>query len=158
MFDKAQLEEERRLMYVGMTRAKTELRLMCARNRVLWGQTQSNAPSRFLDDLPDTVERRSDDVLSAFAWASKSGERRLGSTRSADSQEPVSIEFNQDVSYGEDTFSQDESAFLEGSRISHPTFGTGTIVARRGDIADIRFDSGEKKSFALSIAPLKAIE
>lgn len=158
MFDKAQLEEERRLMYVGMTRAKTELRLMCARNRVLWGQSQSNAPSRFLDDLPDTVERRSDDVLSAFAWASKSGERRLGSGRASDSQEPVSIEFNQDVSYGEDTFSQDESAFLEGSRISHPTFGTGTIVARRGDIADIRFDSGEKKSFALSIAPMKAIE
>jgi DNA helicase-2/ATP-dependent DNA helicase PcrA len=74
--DKDQLEEERRLMYVGMTRAKTHLRLLCARSRNLYGQMQNNAPSRFLDDLPDAViERRSDELLSAFAWASERGER-----------------------------------------------------------------------------------
>src|SRR3989338_2018288 len=69
-YDKEQLEEERRLMYVGMTRAKTHLRIFFARSRMLWGNTQANAPSRFLDDLPDDVtERRSDDILSAFAWS-----------------------------------------------------------------------------------------
>src|SRR5204863_8719039 len=59
-FDKEQLEEERRLMYVGMTRAKTHLRLLFTRSRMLWGNTQANAPSRFLDDLPaDVTEWRS---------------------------------------------------------------------------------------------------
>ena len=44
--------EERRLLYVGMTRAKKHLRLTFAQSRFLWGERQTNAPSRFLDDLP----------------------------------------------------------------------------------------------------------
>ncbi len=152
MFDKEQLEEERRLMYVGMTRAKTHLRLLCARSRMLWGETRANAPSRFLDDLPDEViERRSDDVLSAFAWAAKSAPSETSVT-----EEEIAIEFNQDIAFPENEVNQD--SFVEGSRIMHPVFGAGTITARRGDIADIRFDSGKKKTFALSIAPLKPLE
>jgi len=160
MFDKEQMEEERRLMYVGMTRAKTHLRLLCARQRMLWGETHSNAPSRFLDDLPDDViERRSDDMLSAFAWASKEGLRKargapLQPFRQQSSDSLDTVEFNQDLEF--DEFSQ-EDPFTEGARVQHPTFGAGTIRARRGDIAEIAFDSGEVKNFALSIAPLKPL-
>lgn len=161
MFDKEQLEEERRIMYVGMTRAKRHLRLMFAQSRQLYGETKSNAPSRFLDDLPDEVtERRSDDILSAFAWAAGEGKeavfknvvhKKLEPFRQ-DSQDEFDVEFNQDIS-----FDESEDKFTEGSRIEHPSFGQGTIISRRGDIAEVQFDSGGKKSFALSIAPLKAI-
>lgn len=155
LFDKEQLEEECRIMYVGMTRAKSFLTLMHARSRSQWGDTQANAPSRFLDELPETLlERRSDDVLSAFAWASKSGQQKAYSGHIKPfNQETnnVDVEFNQDGSF-EDEFNQ--APLDEGTRVRHPSFGPGTVMSVRGDIADIAFDSGEKKTLALSIAPL----
>jgi DNA helicase-2/ATP-dependent DNA helicase PcrA len=157
MFDKDQMEEERRIMYVGMTRAKTHLRLLCARSRNLYGQMQNNAPSRFLDDLPDAViERRSDELLSAFAWASERGERQaIRSSKSV--LEPYrQDDTNQDLGF--DEVSQDPSDELQaGDRISHPSFGAGQIIDRRGDLVKIQFDGGQTKTFALSIAPLKKL-
>lgn len=162
LFDKEQLEEERRIMYVGMTRARHHLRLMFAQSRFLWGENKSGAPSRFLDDLPDAIlERRSDDILSAFAWAGSKGmgeaKRNSGSGQRLEPfrQQEVNIEFNQDVSFGENA-NQDKEIDT-GSRVEHPTFGKGTVLGKRGDIVDIRFDNGQKKTFALSIAPLKVI-
>lgn len=154
-FDKEQLEEERRLMYVGMTRAKQQLRIFFTRSRVLWGETQANPPSRFIDDLPDNVtERRSDELLSAFAWASESG------TRKAQKLEPYrqhqNNEFNQDVGF-DDMNQEVMDDFTEGTRVLHPSFGEGTILSKRGDVVMIQFDSGQKKTFALSIAPLRRI-
>jgi DNA helicase-2/ATP-dependent DNA helicase PcrA len=158
LFDREQLEEERRLMYVGMTRAKTSLTLFFTRSRMLWGETKINAPSRFLDDLPDAVtERRSDDLLSAFAWAT---ERAAEQTRTGAPIEPyrqdrhLSVEFNQDLSFSNDV---NQEQMVEGARVEHPSFGKGTVTAVRGGVVDIAFDSGQKKSFALSIAPLKIL-
>ena len=127
---------------------------------MLFGQTQSNAPSRFLDDLPDDViERRSDDVLSAFAWASRSGFDRIENgehkVKPFTQESKVDAEFNQDIDFTDD-FNQDTNHELDsGSRVRHPTFGLGIIASKRGDIVEIRFDSGENKTFALSIAPLE---
>lgn len=158
MFDKEQLEEECRLMYVGMTRAKTHLALFHARSRMLWGETQANAPSRFLNELPESLlERRSDDILSAFAWASKTGQQKAysGIEPFRQGQSTLSdVEFNQDISF-EDDMNQEE--LNEGTRIRHPLFGTGTVLERRGDIITIQFDSGERKNLALGIAPLTII-
>jgi len=160
MFDREQLEEERRIMYVGMTRAKTYLQMLYSRSRMLWGQTQANAPSRFLDDLPEEVlERRSDDVLSSFAWASKSGMQQASGKKLEPFRQngsDIDIEFNQDLDFEDDETSQD-TELSEGSRVDHPVFGHGTVTERRGDIAAVRFDSGQTKNFALSIAPLKPL-
>jgi DNA helicase II / ATP-dependent DNA helicase PcrA len=172
-FDKEQLEEERRIMYVGMTRAKTHLRILFAQSRFLWGDRQTNAPSRFLDDLPPAaIERRSDEVLSAFAWASASGERTAQGMsnsfgghqprRSSGTLEPfkqdLNLEFNQDL--GSDSMNQDPEeggTMKEGSRVVHPTFGEGVVTGKRGDVVDVMFDNGKKKTLALSIAPLKLL-
>lgn len=157
MFDKEQLEEERRIMYVGMTRAKAQLRLFFAKSRYMWGEGKSNPPSRFLDDLPDeVVERRSDDLLSAFSWGLGNMERRmrggkLEPYRQHSDNQDVEIEFNQDVDFG----SENEPSV--GSRVEHPVFGKGTISTKRGDVVEIVFDGGPKKTFALSIAPIKII-
>lgn len=159
MFDREQLEEECRIMYVGVTRAKKHLSLMHARSRMLFGETQANAPSRFLEAIPERlVERRSDEVLSAFAWASKSGQQKAYTDRSIEpfrqGQDEFDVEFNQDIDYESQ---EGETQYTEGMRVRHPTFGSGTILSLRGDVAEIRFDSGEKRNLALSIAPLSAI-
>jgi DNA helicase-2/ATP-dependent DNA helicase PcrA len=155
VYDKEQLEEERRIMYVGMTRARTHLRLLFATERFLWGEQKATAPSRFLDDLPaETVERRSDDVLSAFAWAGQSGVQK---TRSKGTLMPFrqgDDGFNQDT--GDDGGSQEGGIDVQ-SRVEHPVFGKGTVKSKRGDVVDISFDNGQKKTFALSIAPLKLL-
>jgi DNA helicase-2/ATP-dependent DNA helicase PcrA len=162
MFDREQLEEERRIMYVGMTRAKKHLRLMCSRSRVLYGEVQSNAPSRFLDDLPaEIVERRSDELLSAFAWATESGRVKATEGERAHSsiqpfRQGVDLEFNQDAESFSDA-NQDARELDTGSRVRHPAFGDGTVTTRRGDVVTIQFDSGQKKTFALSIAPLQVL-
>jgi DNA helicase-2/ATP-dependent DNA helicase PcrA len=156
MFDKDQMEEERRIMYVGMTRAKTQLRLFYAKSRYMWGEGKSNPPSRFLDDLPEEfIERRSDEILSAFSWSSGNAEQRMRGGKlepfRQDLNQDIEIEFNQDVDFG----SEKEPDI--GSRVQHPVFGKGTIRTKRGDIVEIQFDGGQKKTFALSIAPLKMI-
>ena len=158
-FDNEQLEEERRLMYVGMTRAKTHLTIMHARQRMLWGELQANSPSRFLSDLPEhTIERRSSGILSSFALASKAGmEKAEKGTLEPFHQEYVNAEFNQELGANDFEINQDNAEMEENSRVSHPKFGTGTVAKKRGDIIDVRFDSGERKSFALSIAPIRLI-
>lgn len=54
--DNEEMEEERRLAYVGITRAEKKLYLTCARSRLLYGRTNSNAPSRFLEEIPDSLK------------------------------------------------------------------------------------------------------
>lgn len=150
MFDKEQLEEERRIMYVGMTRAKTYLKMFFARHRFQWGEDKSNPPSRFLDDLPDAVtERRSDDILSAFAWSA-------GQPGRAGQGGDLSMEFNQDFG-GDDMDQSPREGIVVGAKVRHPSFGTGKVTSKRGDIVEVAFSSGEKKTFALSIAPLTVI-
>lgn len=149
LFDREQLEEERRLMYVAMTRARTHLRLLLSRSRMLWGERRANGPSRFLKDIPDEVaERRSDDVLSAFAWASQRAAEKIRSTESGWEATPWSSAADEEVS---------QLDVDEGARVRHPSFGDGIVTARRGDVVDITFDNGAKKTFAMSIAPLKVL-
>jgi DNA helicase-2/ATP-dependent DNA helicase PcrA len=70
----AQMEEERRLAYVGLTRARERLHLSYARSRMLHGQTQYNPPSRFLDEIPDgLVVEVEDGGSSRFGSGSREG-------------------------------------------------------------------------------------
>ena len=178
LFDKEQLEEERRLMYVGMTRAKDALRLMYARSRTKWGSTEANERSRFLDDLPpDLIEPKSDDLMSDVMWPShvtpSSPERHRAERGGAEGRiegrlgykkklEPyrqhteLKIDFNQDIF--EDDVNQDLPDELKpGTRIRHNIFGEGTVCEHNGDIIKVKFDSGKQKTLALSIAPIEVI-
>ncbi|HYG58986.1 MAG TPA: DNA helicase PcrA, partial [Symbiobacteriaceae bacterium] len=68
--DENQMEEERRLCYVGMTRARRRLYLTNATTRTLWGQSSYNAPSRFLDEVPDDLAELVGSTRSGSAWGS----------------------------------------------------------------------------------------
>lgn len=166
-FDRAQMEEERRLLYVGMTRAKDTLTLLHAMSRTLWGNTQSNPRSRFLDDLPTTVINPQSDVLeSKYAWLSapRSTLHARGlSPHAAVPQDPGegsgvgANEFNQDTG-NDDWLQHVEEDILEGMRIVHKILGQGTVLRRSGDIIEVRFDTGSTKKLALGIAPIRIVQ
>ncbi len=129
------IEEERRLFYVGLTRARERLTLTHASSRLLWGRTNSNLPSRFLDELPDRhVER---ERLRASSW------RNYGTpAQTRDIQPRV------------------EHPSLEtGDSVRHGTLGEGVIVRiEPGGLVTVRFASdGSERKLMLDYAPLEKI-
>lgn len=139
LFDALELEEERRLMYVAMTRAMNALYLIHARSRTLYGDTKSNSPSQFLVDIsPDLVE------------ANFGGHGAKIRISAADiMSRPIPVELDQGV----------ETDFGTGDRVKHPTFGEGIVVNITGGVATIAFEDSKVgvKKLALSIAPLKRV-
>ncbi|MFP6744156.1 MAG: UvrD-helicase domain-containing protein, partial [Alphaproteobacteria bacterium] len=130
------LEEERRLAYVGLTRARKRAAVMFAANRRVYNQWKSSLPSRFVDELPnDHVERIAlpgvygglDD--SAVAWNGGSGGRGWPRRSAAAANEPVY-----------DQVEHEPGAIAVGVRIFHQKFGYGRVVAADGNKLDVAFD------------------
>jgi len=139
--DPSEMEEERRLMYVGVTRAMKKLYLLAAKRRVLYGDFQSNKLSRFIEDIPqELIEATGLKISRTTAYSSSIEQKSYSDDRPS-------------VQLGEDKFA-------DGDRVSHPSYDEGTIVERRGDLVTVVFDNkffGIKK-FAANIAPIKKIE
>jgi DNA helicase-2/ATP-dependent DNA helicase PcrA len=144
--DESQLEEERRLMYVAMTRAQKKLYLLYAQRRMIFGDVQINQPSRFLEDIPKELVRTN--FQNPYAQSKP--------VRSSYSSQDDDFYFDQESSDEQSEYQEKTDLYQTGSRVSHQTYGIGTIVERKGDIITVRFDSiraGSKK-FAINIAPL----
>lgn len=156
LMDRNQMEEERRLLYVGMTRAKEHLSLLHASSRTLWGNNQNNARSRFLDDIPlNLIEVKAEEISSKYGWLTSSAPEKKwwkpAAAKNEFSQETASDDVNQDW------LDHVEEEISEGTKIEHRTLGTGTVMHRSGDIVEVRFDNGQTKRLALGIAPIKII-
>ncbi len=169
LFDGSQMEEERRLLYVGMTRAKDNLTILHTMSRSMWGSTQSNARSRFLDDIPVSVlEVASDELQSKYGWLAgghikqswiqpgrpSEGQRRM-------TQVPQNNSFSQEVETddtNQDWLENIEDTVDANSRIEHRSLGLGTVLRRSGDIVEVRFDTGSMKKLALGIAPIRLVK
>ena len=151
-FDLNQLEEERRLLYVGMTRAKEHLTLLHAVQRTLWGSTQSNARSRFLDDLPHEVIAVKSELLgSKYGWLTSSFSSH------PQSKSKSINEFNQDTE-SEQWLQNVEGELTEGTKILHRTLGEGTVLRQSGDVIEVLFNNGKKKHLAIGVAPIKVLQ
>ncbi|MDZ7727280.1 MAG: 3'-5' exonuclease [Dehalococcoidia bacterium] len=128
------IEEERRLAYVGMTRAGDRLYLSRAYRRFAYGSPQSNPASRFLGELPGEVTRPFNSTGSR-TYAQAAAEVR-------------------------EDFRPLEAAFSSGDRVLHPKFGVGTVVSvqkKSGDVElSVAFDQAGVKRLAQSLAPLTA--
>jgi len=126
MDSQTELEEERRLCYVGMTRAQDYLYLTHARRRTLWGSSGMNPPSRFLDEVDDEVlEGREDEWYDPEPRTWKSG--------LSDSERPVSPSWGL-PSTGEHRAraARDTgvtTSFTAGNKVSHPKWGIGTVIS-----------------------------
>ena len=139
-----EMQEERRLAYVGITRAKKELTLIHTKSRMVFGHTNRNRPSRFLGEIPDKLT----EVTRRPVLTVDPSELDIPATRSA---RQASIAVSRTISTGNmGAFSQ---AYTEGMRVRHNSFGEGTIlsITQMGSdsMLEIAFDSvGTKKLMA----------
>ena len=161
------LEEERRLAYVGLTRARERAILSFAANRRLHGNWSATLPSRFLDELPnDTVERESDPGLyggaGGLAWAAGGqlgampGYGGWGEGRASPGFERARARGLQGGRFLDLTPVRvtDIGGYAIGARIFHQKFGYGTVKAVEGERLAIDFDkAGEKKVLSAFVVP-----
>ena len=128
------VEEERRLMYVALTRARRRLYLSFAQSRMLHGQTRYNVPSRFLQEIPDSLLKWLQPVQKTAISSQEWGIRKQGSSRTF--QEP---------GYGTQTRTSNvrdsaASRWRVGQNVIHAKFGAGVIVNCEGQGADARVE------------------
>ncbi|MCC7431932.1 ATP-binding domain-containing protein, partial [Candidatus Peregrinibacteria bacterium] len=150
LLEREEMEEERRLMYVALTRAKNKLYLVHARNRLLYGESQSNPPSQFIKDIPEELLEK--EQKTEHSWHNSSNFYRTHA-------KPIPAETDHDI-YREPvqtTAVSSKIEFQEGDLVFHDSFGSGKITSIKGGVATVAFDSiryGTKK-LALSVAPLR---
>ena len=128
--DPAQMEEERRLCYVGMTRAKKRLFLLNVRRRHIFGQEQMNPPARFLRDIPgelvDAGEKWGSQVEMQPGGVAKHGTHNLASLF----EEEIEPDFGNEVRMVPE---DQEDGVYHGMRVRHAQFGPGTIRKIEGE-------------------------
>ncbi len=162
MTDPDEMEEERRLAYVGITRARDRLYLTHAWSRMLFGQTQYNPPSRFLDEIPSelideapgsrgTSSRKNTSVFgSSGTRSSGSGSRFAGRDRKID----TALKPRGPVPSGADSV-----GLKVGDDVSHKKWGEGVIINMVGSgdktEATVNFPSVGEKTLLLAWAPLE---
>ncbi len=160
--DAGDIEEERRLCYVGITRARERLYLSYATSRSVFGDTQYNAPSRFLDEIPDDLVElagqrmaeghgRPGDAGSGLGGAGNIGGGRFGRGRGSGR-------------YGNGRLMDSRSAaaglplarFKTGDDVEHASFGEGVVLSvEPGNLVVVRFTSdGSERKFMADYAPL----
>jgi len=143
------LEEERRLMYVAVTRARQRLYLSFAQTRMLHGQTRYNLPSRFLDEVPGELVKWLTPRAGKGGFAVQdSGDRSYGASSASFNSTPRRSQ------------SQGGSGFRIGQSVMHAKFGLGVIINAEGGGSDARvqvnFGATGIKWLALSVAKLEA--
>lgn len=163
------LEEERRLMYVGITRAREKLYLLNTRSRTMFAHTSYNVPSRFLDEIPPRLTKRVDSdnnevkaERSTFdtAAARPRFENRTPFNRGGfgSIRKPQSVQKNV---VQEETVKPVTKSFSNGDRIRHAKFGEGTVIEVTGSgnamIVTLDFDTVGTKKFAAAYAPVEKI-
>ena len=134
MLSETEMEEERRLMYVGITRAKQKVYLLFTKMRTIFGSTQINAPSRFLDDIPaELIENAENSIINACVEKYASARKKT-------------------------TLTEMKTCYKGGERISHEKFGEGLVISSQGDIITVAFKTVGLKKLDVSLAPIKKLK
>jgi DNA helicase-2/ATP-dependent DNA helicase PcrA len=161
--DVTELEEERRLAYVGITRARRRLYLTRALSRTLWGAPSHNPPSRFLDEIPshlfDWRRLQPVEVWSGSSWDSDGrGQRDGGGDRGRRTPIPQGLRSTSRLLAATAKPASRVAAVEPGERVLHPKFGLGTVKEVEGEgeqrRAKVDFGSHGVKLLSLAHAPL----
>src|SRR5918993_1324164 len=143
-----ELEEERRLAYVGITRARRHLYVSRAIVRAAWGAPQHNPPSRFLNEIPDEL----------IDW--RRTERAVSTWRNTSATSRANQQWRNTVGFGAGRQQPRRiPSLVAGDRVLHTTFGMGKVITTSGsgeDVkADVDFGSAGIKRLSLKHAPLE---
>lgn len=167
-----ELEEERRLFYVAVTRAKTKLYLTYANSRYRFGQLQQNDPSRFIEEMPEQYIDRSYAGSNArnnaaSGWAGGSAFERMNrgfAKPAAKSSFSVAAPRNmvKEHTPTENFVPSDARDLREGQKVEHQKFGFGKVAKLEGSshnpIATIEFELNGSKKIMLNYARLRIVE
>lgn len=144
LYDEFQMEEERRLCYVGMTRAREELYMLYTVSRMMFGGAQQNPPSRFLSEI--------DAQFQPDAGLYSGQANNFAGFRSQHAAEPEDAPVVPD----------DEPRYVpelnEGDAVRHSVFGVGQVMELDGDNATIFFKGKGAKKLNISFAPIEKLE
>jgi DNA helicase-2/ATP-dependent DNA helicase PcrA len=186
MFDPVELEEDRRLCYVAVTRAREELYILRAQSRMLYGQTNRNPASRFLQDIPreltEEVDRThsyggfggyggsryesgrssySGGYSSSYGGQSSFGGYSYTAAPGARPAEPRSVGTRVTVGATPQAAASGAARFAVGDTVTHQSFGTGQILSMTPMAGDtllvIQFDKAGQKKLMANYANLKKI-
>ncbi|MEM9738444.1 MAG: UvrD-helicase domain-containing protein [Pseudomonadota bacterium] len=154
------LEEERRLAYVGITRAREVCRISFVANRVIYGRWQAVLPSRFVDELPHAHVEASaetgystqpgadqgftgsvEDLGERSSYTSPGWKRLKENSKSGVSEAPRTLEGNATLI----ATSSGQSGFQIGQRVFHDKFGYGHVEKADGTKLTVKFQTGSKK-------------
>lgn len=172
--DPKELAEERRLAYVGLTRARKRLYVTRSEVRSMWGQSQYNPASQFIEEIPaELVEwRREGSIRQSGGWGSSApiGSSRYGGSfwgagTSRGGAASPTAGFNADVpaavAKNRVQPQKEVVAVSVGDKVNHTSFGNGTVLAVEGagdkTVAKVKFDVGEKR-LLLRYAPLTKLD
>ncbi|WP_026550324.1 DNA helicase PcrA [Arthrobacter sp. Br18] len=155
--DPKELAEERRLAYVGLTRARERLYLTRSEVRSMWGQSQYNPASQFVGEVPEELIQWKREGAAKPAWTTSgsiSGPRFSGSYWGAGGGGASSAPAK---AIGRVQPQKEVVSVGVGDRVNHASFGNGTVLAVEGSgdktVAKVKFDAGEKR-LLLRYAPL----
>lgn len=150
-----EMEEERRLCYVAMTRAKKKLYVSCTKQRMLFGKTTANRVSRFVDEIPDDlIDKRG--IPTGYGYSEKSRlQNEFAYSRPAYKQKPVTTPAAPKPK-------ATAPEFKVGDRVLHKAFGEGSLrkMTPMGNdyLIEIEFDSGTVKKLMLRAAALHMVK
>ncbi len=149
-----EIEEERRLAYVGITRAKKQLYLTRARTRILFGSTKYNPPSRFINEIPqELLERTGEEIRSSARSPFGSSYSAGGATRIPDSARPTAPSRGFSASSAMPVREKNTTVFNPGDTVNHKAYGQGVVLSAKpmgnDTLLEIAFaTSGTKKIMA----------
>lgn len=153
-FDREEgLEEERRLCYVGITRARERLWLTGAERRTLYGKTDYTRESQFLREM-DKRFLEGDGIYEKKKKDSSAGAFVDGITEATPFKPFDQLKYARQQT--KKNAAGTGESFVAGDRISHPKFGEGNVVSCDGKIIEAQFEAGIKK-LALGFAPIKKV-
>lgn len=158
------LEEERRLCYVGMTRAEKRLTLTYARARKVWGSEQMNAPSRFIKEIPkEYVQFQTSVARPRFMQGAYGGSGSGAYKKHPLMGDEAAGGMPSYEDFGDDSF-DDSSAGKElkkGMKVRHPSYGAGTIFKTEGSGPELKvsvvFGDNTVKKFVAKYARLERL-
>ena len=149
--EREEMEEERRLCYVAITRAKRQLYLLCARQRMLFGRTTANRASRFIDEIPE--EHIEKNIPKGYAYRDPSREMMFAHPR----QEPKAHSIAAPAARPKPA-ARPVPDFALGDAVQHKAFGPGVITKLTpmgGDfLVEIHFEKVGPKKLMLRVAAL----
>jgi DNA helicase II / ATP-dependent DNA helicase PcrA len=140
LYDQGEMEEERRLCYVGMTRAREELYLCYATSRMLYGGMQHNPPSRFLSEIDGQFQVDSVS-LGGGSWQNSY-------------DQTIEDDYSQAAPASEPQYIPELN---EGDQVQHMVFGKGTVLEIDGDNVVVYFKGKGAKKLNTAFAPLKKL-